>query len=93
MSVCPQVCGPAVAARFSHGSVFAHVHELHHRVSFDEHQDLPAGEPTADGVKQSVNLPPAAQSLYERGWDPNSRAEHLSREARGGGTYVKLIKK
>lgn len=87
MSVFPQVCGPAVDARFSHRSVLAHVHELHHRVPFDELQDLPAGEPSADGNGQSVRLPPASQGLSKRGWDPNSRAEHLSKEARGRGTY------
>lgn len=71
----------------------AAVFELHHRVSSDEPQDLPAGEPNADGDGQSLHLPAAAQGLSKRGWDPNSRAELISREIRGresGGAVAEI---
>lgn len=70
--MCPQVCGPPVAARFPHRPVLANVPELHHRVSSDELQDLPAGEPTAEGDGQGFHFPPAAPGFSKRGWDPNS---------------------
>lgn len=91
MPVCAQVRGPAVASRFPHRPVLAHVSELCHRVSADERQDLRAGEPTADGDAQSVRLC-AAQSFSKRGREPDSRAGHPNRGAHGRGTcYIWLI--
>lgn len=95
MSVCAQARGPEVAAWVSHRRVLADVPELRHRVSSDELQDLPAGEPTADRDEKSVHLPPAAQGFSERGWDSDSRNEYPNREGRGRGnkmSFVDLIK-
>ena len=76
MPVCAQVRTPTVAARVAHRSVFAVVHELHRGVSFDEREDVPAGEPAADGDGQNLNPPAVAQRVSEGGWHPDSRAEH-----------------
>lgn len=76
-----QVRGPAVAARFPHRSLLADVPELHHRVSSDELQDLPAGAPTADGDRQGVHPPTPARVFSKPGRDPRSGAERPNREA------------
>lgn len=70
--------GPTVAARVAHRSVFGVIDELHRRVSSDELQDVPAGEPTADGDGQNVHIisPVPPQRISEPGWDPRSGVEN-----------------
>lgn len=83
MSVRPKVRGSAVAAGVTRGSVLADVPQLHHCVSSDELQDLPAGKPAADGDAKDVLLSSTAHGFSKRGWEPYSRAEHFNRKTSG----------
>ena len=75
MPVCAQGRAPTVAARIAHRSVFAVIHELHRGVSFDEREDVPAGEPAADGDGQNLHPSAVPPRVPERGWHPDSPAE------------------
>lgn len=56
MSVRPEVGGTALVTGLSLDVVSAAVSELHHRLSSDEPEDLPAGEPPDHGDAEGVYL-------------------------------------
>lgn len=87
-----QVPSHALSGGVPYDSVFHVVRELHSRVPARELKDVPTGEPTAcagDGEKHSVQ--PAGERLHARGWDCNTGAEEIYRDATARGRLHSVV--